>query len=257
MDRVSQFAFALASTVAAATMVAEGAHAQSAEEMGAAVVNFLLRNPTTANRTKPDERAALEVIRDLLTTQAQRAHELDYARAGTDNIIIQSGDGRRSQLVRNQSGDVFLVVDGVIYPVALTLVSEAAGQIGLGGQRQAPVSTLMSDAINQFLDAVRANDIPRMGQLWGSARGPASEWMSDSELHRRMTVVQRYLNAHGYRIVEGPLAVPGRTDRRMYQVELQRAQCPQVQPIEIVQTRRGGWIVADVHLESVGTPGCW
>jgi len=124
-----------------------------------------------------------------------------------------------------------------------------------GGQRQTPVPATMTAAVNQFLDAVKSNDIPRMGQLWGSSRGPASEWMSDSVLHMRMTVVQKYLTAPGYRIVEGPLAVPGRTDRRMYQVELQRAQCPHVQPIEIVQTRRGGWLVADVHLESAGTPG--
>lgn len=124
-----------------------------------------------------------------------------------------------------------------------------------GGQRQTPVPATMSDAVNQFLAAVKANDIPRMGQLWGSARGPASEWMSDSVLHMRMTVVQRYLTAPGYRIVEGPVAVPGRTDRRMYQVELQRTQCSHVQPIEIVQTRRGGWLVADVHLESAATPG--
>jgi hypothetical protein len=124
-----------------------------------------------------------------------------------------------------------------------------------GGQRQTPVPATMSDAVNQFLDAVKANDIPRMGQLWGSTRGPASEWMSDSVLHMRMTVVQRYLTARGYRIVEGPLAVPGRTDRRMNQVELQRQQSAHVQPLEIVQTRRGGWLVSDVHLESAATPG--
>lgn len=124
-----------------------------------------------------------------------------------------------------------------------------------GGRSQLPVPATMNDAVNQFLDAVKAKDIPRMGELWGSARGPAAQWMSDSVVHMRMTVVQRYLAAPGYRIVEGPLAVPGRADRRLYQVELQRPQCPHVQPIEIVQTRSGGWLVSDVHLESAGTPG--
>ena len=124
-----------------------------------------------------------------------------------------------------------------------------------GGRTQLPVPQTMNDAVNQFLDAVKAKDIVRMGQLWGSTRGPAAQWMSDSVLHMRMAVVQKYLVAPGYRIVEGPLAVPGRTDRRLYQVELQRPQCLHVQPIEIVQTHSGGWLVSDVHLESAGTPG--
>jgi hypothetical protein len=124
-----------------------------------------------------------------------------------------------------------------------------------GGGSQIPVPATMNDAVNQFLDAVHSKDIPRMGRLWGSARGPAVQWMSDSVLQMRMTVVQRYLTAPGYRIVEGPLSVPGRSDRRLFQVELQRPQCPHVQPIEVVQTRSGGWLVADVHLESAGTPG--
>jgi hypothetical protein len=124
-----------------------------------------------------------------------------------------------------------------------------------GGRSQLPVPATMNDAVNQFLEAVKAKDIPRMGQLWGSARGPAAQWMSDSVLHMRMTVVQRYLTASGYRIVEGPLSVPGRTDRRLFQVELQRSQCAHVQPIEIVQTHSGGWLVSDVHLESADTPG--
>jgi hypothetical protein len=123
------------------------------------------------------------------------------------------------------------------------------------GRSQIPVPATMNDAVNQFLDAVQAKDIPRMGRLWGSTRGPAAQWMSDSVLQMRMSVVQRYLTAPGYRIVEGPLPVPGRSDRRLFQVELQRPQCPHMQPIEVVQTRSGGWLVADVHLESAGTPG--
>ena len=135
--------------------------------------------------------------------------------------------------------------------VACSALALACG----GGHNQLPVPATMNDAVNQFLDAVQAKDIPRMGRLWGSARGPAAQWMSDSILHMRMSVVQRYLQAPGYRIVEGPLAVPGRNDRRLFQVELQRPQCARVQPIEIVQTHSGGWLVSDVHLESASTPG--
>jgi len=121
-----------------------------------------------------------------------------------------------------------------------------------GGRTQFPTPSTMNDAVTQFMDALQAKNIERMGRLWGTARGPAAEWMPDSALQMRMTVVQRYLSANGYRIVEGPLAVPGTTERRMFRVELQRAQCTHVQPIELIQARRGGWLVYDVHLESAG-----
>jgi hypothetical protein len=131
----------------------------------------------------------------------------------------------------------------------------AVGCGGGGGQTQVPIPATMNDALGQFLDAAHANDIRKMSRVWGTSRGPASEWMSDSTLSMRMTVVQRYMSANGYRIVEGPLAVPGHTDRRLFRVELQRSQCLHVQPIELVQASRGGWLVYDVHLESANEAG--
>ena len=131
----------------------------------------------------------------------------------------------------------------------------AVGCGGGGGQTQVPIPATMNDALGQFLDAAHANDLQKMSRLWGTSRGPASEWMSDSTLSKRMLVVQRYMSANGYRIVEGPLAVPGHADRRLFRVELQRQQCLHVQPIELVQARRGGWLVYDVHLESANEAG--
>lgn len=139
----------------------------------------------------------------------------------------------------------------------LTLVLTALGiACGGGGSRsQVPLPATMNDALSGFLAAAQANDIPRMGRLWGNARGPAVEQMADSTLQMRLTIMQRYLSANGYRIVEGPLAVPGHTDRRLFRVELQRAQCLHVQPIELIQAHRGGWLVYDVHLESANEAG--
>lgn len=131
----------------------------------------------------------------------------------------------------------------------------ALGCGGGGGRTQVPIPATMNDALGQFLDAAHANDIHKMSRVWGTARGPASEWMADSALSMRMQVVQKYLNANGYRIVEGPLVVAGHADRRLFRVELQRSQCLHVQPIELVQASRGGWLVYDVHLESANEAG--
>ena len=136
--------------------------------------------------------------------------------------------------------------------VLLTLLGAACGR-GFGGP-QTPVPQSVNAALEQFLTAVKANDLSRMGALWGTHRGPASQWMKSAELRQRLTVIQKYLDHAGYRIVEGPLAVPSRNDLRTYRVDLQRGGCNQVVPIDVIRTRSGGWLVYDVHLESAGNP---
>ena len=118
-----------------------------------------------------------------------------------------------------------------------------------------PVPQSVNESVSQFLAAVKGNDLKRMGQLWGTEHGPAAGSMNADKLQQRLTVIQKYLDHTGYRIIEGPLLVAGHDDRRTYRVELQRTSCNQVLPIDVVRTRSGGWLVYDVHLESAGSPG--
>jgi hypothetical protein len=136
----------------------------------------------------------------------------------------------------------------------LPLLLAAATACGSNPGPGAPVPQSMSESLSQFLAAVKANDQRRMGELWGTERGPAARSMNAEVLRQRLTVIQKYLNHTGYRVVEGPLLVAGREDLRTYRVELQRANCNQVLPIDVVRTRSGGWLVYDVHLESAGSP---
>jgi len=132
-----------------------------------------------------------------------------------------------------------------------------AGSIACGKNPGAgtPVPQSMNESVRQFLLAVKANDLKRMGQLWGTERGPAADNMNPGVLQQRVTVIQKYLDHTGYLILEGPLLVPGRDELRTFRVELQRTKCNQVMPIDVVRTRSGGWLVYDVHLESANSPG--
>ncbi len=136
-------------------------------------------------------------------------------------------------------------------PMLLVLLGAACGR-GSGPQTPQPQS--VNAALEQFLSAVKANDLGRMGTLWGTDRGPAAQWMKAQELRQRLAVIQKYLDHVGYRIIEGPLAVPNRSDLRSYRVDLQRGDCNQAVPIDVVRTRSGGWLVYDVHLEAAGSP---
>lgn len=135
------------------------------------------------------------------------------------------------------------------------LVAVGVWGMACGGNTRSapPTPQTMQETVTRFLGAVKANDLDRMGQLWGSARGPAANWMKPQELSQRLTVIQKYLAHNGSRVVEGPLNVPGRQELRTFRVELQRPNCTRVVPLDLIQTG-GGWVVFDVHLEAAGNP---
>ena len=138
--------------------------------------------------------------------------------------------------------------------LALFLLFLAAAACGKNPGAGTPVPQSMNESLAQFLAAVKSNNQKRMGELWGTERGPAAGSMKSDQLRQRLTVIQKYLDHTGYRVIEGPLLVSGRDDLRTYRVELQRANCNQVLPIDVVRTHSGGWLVYDVHLESAGNP---
>src|SRR2546425_10389311 len=69
-----------------------------------------------------------------------------------------------------------------------------------GGGPQTPAPQSPQQALEQFMTAVKAKDLDRMGDLWGSERGPAASWMKPDDLKKRLTVFQIYLNHVGYRV---------------------------------------------------------
>ena len=102
-------------------------YSQKIEDFGAGVIDFLLRNPKTANKMKAEEAIALDIIGDLLKTTSERKHQLEYASAGKNQITINTTDSRQAEFVKNEQGQVFLLMDGVVYPIAQELVYEAQG----------------------------------------------------------------------------------------------------------------------------------
>jgi len=142
-----------------------------------------------------------------------------------------------------------------VRPRLLVLVALGALACGGGSGSQTPAPQSLPESLAQFMSAVKANDLDRMKALWGTERGPASGWMKGEELKQRLTVLQIYLNHVGYRVIEGPLPVPTKDDRRMFRIELQRANtCSVAVPIELAHAKDGRWLVVGTDLAAVGNP---
>ncbi|HVH10574.1 MAG TPA: hypothetical protein VM736_12330 [Gemmatimonadales bacterium] len=130
------------------------------------------------------------------------------------------------------------------------------GTLACGGRAsQTPVPVTPQQTLGEFMAAVKANDLDRMGQLWGGERGAAAGYMKKEYLHQSLTVLQIYLNHLTYRVIEGPLAVSGNDRLRTFRVELQRPTgCIVILPIDVMHGNGGTWLVNDVHLEAAGNP---
>jgi hypothetical protein len=109
-----------------------------------------------------------------------------------------------------------------------------------------------NSALDQFLAAVKAKDNNRMAQLWGNDKGSASAVgkLPAGYVDSVVQVFQIYLRHEGYRIIDGPTPVPGSPKIVIYHVELQLRDCNRIQPFDMINTQRGGWLVRDPHIEA-------
>ncbi len=133
----------------------------------------------------------------------------------------------------------------------LTVGSCSSGGGGGGGGAAAPSSP--EATVDAFMNAVRANSLVGMADLWGSDRGRVKNYMNPDEVERRLTVMRIYLENEEYEIL-APGAQMGLDEKqRIVRVQLTRMGCRPVVPFTV--TRFGnGWLVSNVDLAAAGNP---
>jgi hypothetical protein len=126
------------------------------------------------------------------------------------------------------------------------------------GKKETATRPLPADpdaAVVSFLGAVRAEDLDTMGQLWGTAGGPASTRMDREELEQRLTIMKVYLEHEEYSIIPGMRdpTIELRQGERLVTVRLTRRGCTPTVPFTVTPYQ-AGWLIRDVKLEAAGNP---
>lgn len=86
-----------------------------------------------------------------------------------------------------------------------------AGQVGADGPRQAAA---------QFMASIKSEDIQATSIIWGSAKGPARELITNrGDLEKRILVMQCNLNHDSYRILQ---ELPGEGNKRNLKLEIKK-----------------------------------
>ena len=135
---------------------------------------------------------------------------------------------------------------GLVVTVACSTKS-AVQQVGPSG---APAAIAAA-----FMQAVADSNLTQMGELWGTARGPAASTNRPPDWAQRVAVMHAYLKGGTAKVVGEGDPSTATQDRRQILVELSRSGCVKTVPFTLIRTKTGSWLVNAVDLNAAGTPG--
>lgn len=127
--------------------------------------------------------------------------------------------------------------------------------VGACGRRPAaaPAPADPEVTIRRFLNAVKANSLTGMAELWGTDKGPASQSMDHAELDKRLTVIRTYLVHDSFEFQPRNTMDATGTAQRVLDIRLTRKACRPVVPFTVVRWG-GGWLVQNIDLSAAGNP---
>lgn len=123
-----------------------------------------------------------------------------------------------------------------------------------GGRSDSLAPAEPVETVRAFMTAVRDSNLAAMARLWGSSRGPASEYMDREELRKRLSIIQVYLQHDSYNLPPtGGLSLTAGGGRRGVTVTILRSGCVSNVPFTLIPWS-DTWLVNDIELSAVGNP---
>jgi hypothetical protein len=104
-------------------------------------------------------------------------------------------------------------------------------------------------AVEDFLKAVRAQDLQAMSTVWGTQKGPARDQMDRNYLEKAELIMQCFFAHDRYRIVND---LPGaESGKRTFRVELSNSGRTRETNFYVVQGRGSRWYVENADMDPV------
>ena len=104
-------------------------------------------------------------------------------------------------------------------------------------------------AVEEFLKAVRAQDLQAMSAVWGTQKGPARDQMDRNYLEKAELVMQCFFAHERFRIVND---LPGNENgKRTFRVELTNGGRARETNFYVVQGRGSRWFVENADMDPV------
>jgi len=136
-------------------------------------------------------------------------------------------------------------------PVIAAVVLSACG--GASAPLSAPPESTSEAVVRSFMRAAADSNLLRMGDLWGTTRGPANATRFPPEYQKHLVVMQAFLRGDSVRILSD-VAKGGRDNERDVAILLFRPNCIKQIPMTTVRTGSGAWLVQNVDVSAAGNP---
>lgn len=104
------------------------------------------------------------------------------------------------------------------------------------------------EAVTAFLNAVKAEDLQAMSEVWGNDKGPARDRIPRDQLEKRELLMQCYLKHDTFRIL-GDL--PGDNGRRVISVRITRGRVSRELNFDAVKGPSNRWYMENADLSKV------
>ena len=125
------------------------------------------------------------------------------------------------------------------------LVILALGVLACGHQAPvAPLPATPTETIEAFLSAANANDLMRMGALWGDEHGPNRSG-SQAVRTQRLTIMRHLLHGDAHEVVATDATTP---ERPKISVAITQGTRRFTVPFTMIRARQGGWLVWQIDL---------
>ncbi len=103
-------------------------------------------------------------------------------------------------------------------------------------------------AVEQFLAAVKAQDLQAMSVVFGTSNGPSRDNMDREQLDKRLVILQCFFNHDAARVYG---ETPGKGTHRVFTVELTRGRQTRTPHFYTIQGPGGRWFVDDMEILAV------
>lgn len=142
----------------------------------------------------------------------------------------------------------------LIAPLTLAACSQATttstGSVAAPTPGNAPGTVGTSTpraALEQFLEAVKSQDIQAMSQVWGTTKGAAREQIPRQELEKRILVMQCYFSHDKYKVTRDSQTERGHT----FYVALTKGNLTRETSFYTVRGPSNRWFVENAEMDPV------
>ena len=136
--------------------------------------------------------------------------------------------------------------------VTSTTTSAPVGETPAGNEAPRPTNVTGAatarSAVEEFLTAVRAQDIQAMSVIFGTNRGPSRDNMNRDELEKRLVILQCYFNHDKSRFLSES---PGADNHRIVEMELTKQGIARTPSFYSVQGPNNRWYVDNMEIAAV------